>query len=66
MNDAIYQNSIINETISLTSIPIYYLQPNTLIQIFNEDLKIGGEYIVNRLTYSLMHNGTMNISAIKN
>lgn len=66
INDAIYQNSIITETISLTSIPIYYLQPNTLIQIFNEDLKIGGEYIINRLTYSLMHNGTMNISAIKN
>lgn len=66
INDAIYQNSIVTETISLTALPIYYIQPNTLIQIFNEDLKIGGEYIVNRLTYSLMHNGTMNISAIKN
>ena len=66
INDAVYQNSIVTESVTIASMPIYYLQPNTIINVFNEDLKLDGEYIINRLSYSLSHNGTMSITALKN
>lgn len=55
-----------NEAISLTSLPIYYLEPNTRIQIkSDEDRNLNGEYIISRITLPLTYNGTMNISATK-
>jgi hypothetical protein len=53
------------ESASITTIPIYYLQPNTKIYIRDENSKIDGEYIVSRFTIPLSYNGTMSISATK-
>ena len=55
-----------SQSISLTALPIYYLQPNTRIEIANNDnMDLNGEYIISKITLPLTHNGTMNISAIK-
>ena len=55
-----------SQTVSLTSIPVYYLQPNTRIEITNnENLDVNGEYIVSKITIPLAYNGTMSITAIK-
>lgn len=53
------------ESISINSIPIYHLQPNTRVMVYDENSKINGEYLVNRITIPLTFNGTMSISAIK-
>ena len=65
LNSMLYDNAICKETITLTTIPIYYLQPNT--RIFVTDLKSGinGEYIISRLGYNLTYNGTLSITATK-
>ena len=52
-------------SISLTTIPIYYLEPNTRIYVKNEDLKIDGDYIVSKISIPLAYNGTMSINATK-
>jgi len=61
----LYDNAVCKESITLTTIPIYYLQPNT--RIFVTDLKSGinGEYIISRLGYNLTYNGTLSIAATK-
>ena len=53
------------ESISLSTIPIYYLEPNTRIKVSNQDANLSGEYIINKITLPLTFNGTMSISANK-
>lgn len=65
LEENIYTSSYCSEAVSINSIPIYYLKPNTVIYIKDNDSKINGEYIVNQLTIPLTYNGTMSISATK-
>ena len=59
-NELIYQYTATVEGISITSIPIYYLQPNTRIYV-----KSYGDYTLDKITYSLSYNGTMSLSGNK-
>lgn len=59
-NELIYQHTATVEGISLTSIPIYYLQPNTRIYVKDQ-----GDYTLDKITYSLNYNGTMSLSGNK-
>lgn len=53
-----YANSI-----SLSTIPIYYLEPNTLIKVKDEESNIDGVYVINSISLPLAYNGNMTISA---
>ena len=59
-NELIYQHTATVESISLTSIPIYYLQPNTRIYVKGQ-----GDYTLDKITYSLNYNGTMSLTGTK-
>ena len=59
-NELICQYSANVEGISLTSIPIYYLQPNTRIYVEGE-----GDYTLDKISYSLAYNGTMSLNGNK-
>ena len=59
-NELIYKHTATVESISLTSIPIYYLQPNTRIYVKDQ-----GDYTLDKITYSLNYNGTMSLSGNK-
>ena len=63
LDNLLYNYTYINQSVSLTSIPIYYLEPNTLIYIKDETNDINGEYTVNRMTIPFTYNGTMSITA---
>jgi hypothetical protein len=65
MDNLLYTHTHMNDNISLTVIPIYYLEPNIIIHVHNELSKIDGYYEVTKITVPLTHNGTMNISAVK-
>ncbi len=54
-----------NENISLTTVPIYHLQPNSRILVRDENSNIDGEYYVTKITIPLTYSGTMNITATK-
>ncbi len=60
VNELIYQYTSSVEGISLTSIPIYYLQPNTRIYVKDQ-----GDYSLDKITYSLTYNGTMSLTGNK-
>ena len=61
LNDYTYAK----ESVSFTTIPIYYLQPNEQVSIKDSESKINGEYIINKITVPLTYNGTMSITATK-
>ena len=65
VDEFMYDYAYCIENISITAIPIYYLEPNTRIYVQDKTTQINGEYIVNKITLPLTHNGTMSITAVK-
>lgn len=61
----LYQYAYYNDSISLSTIPIYYLEPNTIISVKDELSNIVGYYTMTKINLSLAYNGTMSINAIK-
>lgn len=54
-----------NSSISIQTIPIYHLEPNSRITVKDDDTGIDGDYIINSLTIPLSVNGMMSISATR-
>lgn len=65
LDNLIYQYAYCNESIQINSIPIFHLEPNMRISVFDNKTKINGEYIVNKITIPLGYNGQMQIMATK-
>ena len=63
--DLFNKHSYCTETVSITTIPIYHLEPNTIIHIKNDENHLNGKYEVSKLTIPLNANGMMSISATK-
>lgn len=61
----LYNHSYCIESVSITSVPIYYLDVNTRIYINDKQRGIDGEYIISKISFPLSYNGTMNITATK-
>ncbi len=62
---ALYQYISYNEQVSLTTLPIYYLEPNSLIRINNAQTNIHGNYMIKTISLPLDVNGTMSITCSK-
>lgn len=62
--DLLYQHTEYAESISMSAIPIYYLEPNNTITVVDQDSNISGDYVINSLNLPL-GDGTMSIEAIK-
>lgn len=63
IKDLLYQYLVYNTSISISMLPKYYLEPNTLIYIKNTDNNIQGRFIINQISLPLSYNGLMSISA---
>ena len=65
MEELLYENTYCIESVSINSIPIFYLDANIRIGIKDERSNINGEYIVSKVTLPLTYNGTMSLSATR-
>ena len=65
ISDAINTNSYITENISITALPVYYLQPNCCIRVIDKETHIDGYYNLTKITIPLTYNGTMSLTAAK-
>lgn len=54
-----------NENINLSVVPIYHLEPNTRIYIYDKETSINGDYLIKTISLPLTINGTSSISATK-
>lgn len=54
-----------DESISVTAIPIYHLEPNTRVSFNDPESGIYGDYIINNISFDLGGGGSMSISAKK-
>ena len=65
LDELLYQHTYASQNITLSTLPIYYLQPNTRIFVKDDTTGINGEYIINSISLPLAHNGTSSINATK-
>ena len=65
IKNLVYEYTNYNEAITLTAIPIYHLEPNTVITVVDEESSINGEYIINSISVPIDLGQTMTISAKK-
>ena len=65
VRDLLYQYTSYNESITIQSLPIYYLEPNTRIGVTDIESNIHGDYMINSISIPLTIDGTMSISATR-
>jgi hypothetical protein len=65
IKDLLYTHTSYNESISLSVMPIYHLEPNTRITVYDPDTLINGDYMIKSITLPLVYNGTGTISATR-
>ena len=65
VRDLLFYHTTFNETISLTSIPMYFLDANQMIAAEDIQSNISGEYLIKSITLPLGIEGAMSISAIR-
>lgn len=63
IEEMLYANSYCTQNVTISCVPIYYLDVNNRIQVSNTESGIEGEYIINKMTIPLTYNGTMSITA---
>ena len=63
--DLLYQYTNYNESITIQSVPIYYLEPNSRITVYDEKSGIFGDYIIKSISLPIDAGNTMNITAVR-
>lgn len=63
LDNLIYQSTYYQDSITLSTIPIYYLEPNTRIFVQDKKSGISGEYLIKSMSIPLSHDGMMSLNA---
>lgn len=63
--EMLYQFTNMNESITIQAIPMYYLEPNTRINVQDPASGIYGDFMIQSISLPLSIEGTMNITASK-
>lgn len=61
----LYQYTTYNEQISLTTLPFFYLEPNSRITVRDTKSGIYGDYMIKSISLPLDINGTMSMTCVK-
>ena len=61
----LYKYGYCAESVSISTIPIYYLEPNTTVSINDPKTGINGSYDISKISIPLTYNGTMSIIATR-
>lgn len=62
IRELLYSNLIYNSSVSITCIPLFYLDVNRIVRLNFPDKGIQGDYVINSMSWSLGTTATMNLS----
>ena len=65
IKNLLFEYTNYNESIQIQCLPIYHLEPNTLIEVNDIESDIHGEYFIKSISLPLNATGTMNINAVR-
>ena len=63
LRSAIHEYTSYQNSISISALPIYYLEPNTRITVKDDESDIHGDYMIQTISIPLAVSGIMNITA---
>lgn len=63
LDTLLYESTYYQESITISCLPVYYLEPNTLIRAVDNNTGIRGKYAIKSLSLSLSYDGMMSIQA---
>jgi len=49
----------------MSTIPLYFLEPNSRLQVYNPDTDVNSTYVLSKLSIPLGHSGTMSLTMTK-
>ena len=65
IKNLLHEYTSYNEAIQIQTMPIYHLEPNIRIGVYDRDSNIAGDYMVNSISVPFDISGTMSISATR-
>lgn len=65
VRELLFQYTSYNESISVSALPVYYLEPNTRITVRDSQSGIYGDYMINTISIPFDISGTMTLSAVR-
>lgn len=65
IRELLYTHTSYNENINLSVIPIYHLEPNSRITVYDRETGVNGDYLIKTISLPLTTNGTSSISATR-
>lgn len=65
VDELVYKHICEGESITFSVLPIYHLEPNTRIFVYNKESGIEGEYILTRYSINMTNANAMSITATK-
>lgn len=65
IRELLYEHLTLNESITIQSIPIYWLEPNRKIEVKDIGAQVNGQYMIKSISIPLAYNGLMNIQATR-
>lgn len=63
LDELLYEHTYLQESVTISCVPIYYLEPNYRIRVFDETAGIDGIYVINQISLQLNYDGMMSITA---
>lgn len=58
----VYQNLVYNSSITMTTIPLFYLDVNKIVRLNFPEMGVKGDYVINQMSWNLGATPTMNLS----
>lgn len=65
IKNLLYEYTNYNESIQIQVMPIYHLEPNIRIGVYDKDSNIAGDYMINTISVPYAITGSMSISATR-
>ena len=65
LDELLYNHLTSAEALNITSLPIFWLEPNHRITVKDSETGINGDFIVSRLSFQLSYNTTMSLTTTK-
>ena len=65
IDSMLYNYSYTNDTVTISSVPIYHLEPNTIVYVKDKQSAVDGYYIIDKIQIPLQYNGSMSVTTIQ-
>lgn len=65
LDSKLYDHTYFQDTITLSAVPLYFLEPNTRITVNDDRSGIHGSYMIKSISLQLQHDGMMSVTATR-